>query len=1055
MNYNTNILYNNYTSKNPSKRGYQTEPYQFYQSPQTQRRSNKTMNSNQNPNIQNKNINISNGSNYNQTLLSPNTKNSLKWRNIMKINLHQLKNTRDISIIQPNLDNLVFGEVTEDDIQSLPEMNIVRLVEILQTSCDILLNEQQELEGEMMKLENDNIQVINKFKSDEKKYVKNKDLICRLKKEKKRDLSVLYSYQNVINNLRNGTYNNIRNITKNITDINIKKKNIDDVNVNSNREKEFKCQICPNKSFMTEFELHKHLSEVHEMNKSNNNNQNRMNQIQNQLPPKINIQLPPNYYNNENNNNNNDNNEELIQKMDDMKRQFQETLTKFQEDKKREQEESKINMMRNNNNQEIIDRFENNFKDTLNDFKLMMENNNKNKNEPNIIIEDNGNNDDDYYNIKNREISRLNEELRNIKNELNIQKRNYETKKIQLENNISNLRGIVNKKYKEDEGNNISHSNINISINRQIQYQMEAIKNKENKPKTTFNSGKIVSDHDDTDEELKNKKRILELYNNDRDIINKLINKKTVISKVPEINNTINQNNFFIKNTNEKENIPEVSVILEDSKNEKSINLRKGELIKKNIPLDNYYKRYIRRDKKYLLEPEFSNYFIDTLPKDFDLDPSINDAANNIAMEKVGQVGVDLCPKNMGLFPEVEEERLKEENIDNLNLLVNSLINNMDKKNTDKKGKVNDYYLSVREVIGLDNLIKTAHDIINKPKKDLHVKFNIKEEKKEAINEDKDKEKDKQDLLEKKKTLFSNENNKIDNNKKDGEIKNGVIISEIKDNNIEEIVLGSNDDNNNDKKNNEKKDNNNENNTKLRNKPNDNINNTNNNKKENYIENINTDITGLNKNQQNKVIVETTDIKINDNNANDKNNKDNKDNKDNNALNNQNNDQHLDAPYNSEQANPSNDRHLDAPYNSEQANQKKDDTHLDAPYNSEQANQKKDDTHLDAPYGSHQTNQNKDDTHLDAPFTSTQSKVPNNSEKQKEESTDKNLDAPFTSTQSKAPNNTEKQKEENTEKHLDAPYNSGQAISGNNTVPNQTGDVSYSSKQIENPQGNK
>ena len=995
MNYNTNILYNNYTSKNPSKRGYQTEPYQFYQSPQTQRRSNKTINSNQNPNIQNKNINISNGSNYNQTLLSPNTKNTLKWRNIMKINLHQLKNTRDISIIQPNLDNLVFGEVTEDDIQSLPEMNIVRLVEILQTSCDILLNEQQELEGEMMKLENDNIQVINKFKSDEKKYVKNKDLICRLKKEKKRDLSVLYSYQNVINNLRNGTYNNIRNITKNITDINIKKKNIDDVNVNSNREKEFKCQICPNKSFMTEFELHKHLSEVHEMNKSNNNNQNRMNQVQNQLPPKINIQLPPNYYNNENNNNNNDNNEELIQKMDDMKRQFQETLTKFQEDKKREQEESKINMMRNNNNQEIIDRFENTFKDTLNDFKLMMENNNKNKNEPNIIIEDNGNNDDDYYNIKNREISRLNEELRNMKNELNIQKRNYEIKKIQLESNISNLRGIMNKKYKEDEENNISHSNINISINRQIQYQMEAIKNKENKPKTTFNSGKIVSDHDDTDEELKNKKRILELYNNDRDIINKLINNKTVISKGPEINNTINQNNFFIKNTNVKENIPEVSAILEDSKNDKSINLRKGELIKKNIPLDNYYKRYIRRDKKYLLEPEFSNYFIDTLPKDFDLDPSINDKANDIAMEKVEQVGADLCPNNMGLLPEVEEERLKEENIDNLNILVNSLINNMDKKNTDKKGKVNDYYLSVREVIGLDNLIKTAHDIINKPKKDLHVKFNIKEDNKEAI--DKDKEKDKEDLFEKKKTLFSNENNKIDNNKKDGEIKNGVIISEIKDNAIEEIVLDSNDDNNNNKKDNDK-----DNNTKLRNKPNDNNHNINNkNKKENYIENVNTDITGLNKNQ-NKVIVETTDIKINDNNANDKNNKDS------NALNNQNNDQHLDAPYNSEQANPSNDRHLDAPYNSEQANQNQD-------------------THLDAPYSSHQINQNND-THLDAPYTSIQPKVPNN---------------------------LEKQKEENTDKHLDAPYNSRQAIIGNSAVPNQTGDVSYSSKQIENPQGNK
>ena len=106
-----------------------------------------------------------------------------------------------------------------------------------------------------------------------------------------------------------------------------------------------------------------------------------------------------------------------------------------------------------------------------------------------------------------------------------------------------------------------------------------------------------MSDHDDTDEELQEKKRILELYNNDRDIFTKLINKKKVITQVNEINSTINQNNFFGKNVIEKENMPEISIIEEPKKDKIDINLKRGEILKKNIQLDNYYKRYIRREK--------------------------------------------------------------------------------------------------------------------------------------------------------------------------------------------------------------------------------------------------------------------------------------------------------------------------------------------------------------------------------------------------------------------------------------------------------------------------
>ena len=935
MNYNTNILYNNYTTKNPSKRGYQTQPFGFYQSPPYQHQSKNTINSNQ---IPYKNMNSTNRSNYNnQTIFSPKSKNSLKWRNIMKINLPQLKNTRDLTLLQSNLDNLVFGDVTEEDIQSLPEVNIVKLVQILQTSCDILLNEQQELENEMMKIENENIQIINDFKMKEKNFLKNKDLICRLKKEKKRDISVLNTYQNVIKNLKNNTYYNLRNINTNITDVNITNRSKDNLNVNSNRQGEFKCEHCPGKNFMTEFELHKHLSEVHGINKLNNkNNQNQINQVQNPSPI-INIQYPPNFYNNNENINNNDQNfNEYMKKLDDIKKDFQETFIKQHEENKRLLEEQRQKDT-GNNNQKILEKFENTFKETMNNFKSMIENQNQNNNQPNIIIQDNGVNNDDNNEWKKREILRLNEELNNKKKELFLQEDNYQKQIKELENsiNILNIEIIQNKKFKEDEelisNKNINH-NSNIQINRPIRYQANPIKLPENRPKSNFNSGKIVSDHDETDEELKNKQRILELYNNDKDIITQIINRKTVITQTNQIpQNTINQDNFFDMNKRQNDMIPEVSQGLEISNNNDNIintninrdHLRTGEIIRKNKALDNYYRRYIKRDKNYLLEPEFSNYFIDTLPKDFDLDPQINENANDLAKEKIKMTGNEIFPNNVNIIPEVEEDQLKTENIDDLTMLMNSLVNNMDKKNTDKNGKMNDYYLSIKEVLGFGNMIKTCQNIFNKSKNKIDTKKIIKEENKEELDKDKEK------PLEKKNNLLEENKNKNDNinniqnintniepaNK--NEIKSGVVLSEIKENDIEEINLDN-------------KDNDNENNTKLRNKQRNNIN-----KGDNYIQNITTNIQEVNTNP-NKVIVETTNINQNNNIP----------------LKNKNNEDHLDAPYTSTQSivpsnnipqkETQNDKHLDGPYvstmsnvgNNQSQDNKRADAHLDQPYTS-------------------------------------------------------------------------------------------------------------------------
>ena len=175
MNNNTN--YNLLSQKFSPKIYSKTQPFSFY-----------------NPNNQSQSSN--NKISYNPNIMSnqnviPNPKNPIKWRNINKINLPHLKNSRDINVLQSYLDNLICGQISEEDIQSIPENSIVKLIQILQTTSDILLNEQAELENEKLKLESENVRAMKEFQQKDKNNIKNKEKILRLKKEKKRDIGVI------------------------------------------------------------------------------------------------------------------------------------------------------------------------------------------------------------------------------------------------------------------------------------------------------------------------------------------------------------------------------------------------------------------------------------------------------------------------------------------------------------------------------------------------------------------------------------------------------------------------------------------------------------------------------------------------------------------------------------------------------------------------------------------------------------------------------------------------------------------------------------------------
>ena len=720
MNNNTN--YNLLSQKFSPKIYSKTQPFSFY-----------------NPNNQSQSSN--NKISYNPNIMSnqnviPNPKNPIKWRNINKINLPHLKSSRDINVLQSYLDNLICGQISEEDIQSIPENSIVKLIQILQTTSDILLNEQAELENEKLKLESENVRAMKEFQEKDKNNIKNKEKILRLKKEKKRDIGVINTYLNVINNLEQGTYFNQENY--NITDIEINQKQLNDnINTNLKKEKtgEFKCDICTDKIFSTEFELTKHLEEVHNI-KKNYAMLRGQNIPQSQihiLKPEINVKVPDNYYAMNNmNNRDNINNEEILNEMRNMKNQFYE---KMQEEKRLQEELNKNSReMQQNYLNNDLNKLENTFKETIDNFKTLLQQKN-NQPPTNILIEESEDDEEDLKKLE--ELKILKQQLENLKQNNNKKKFEYELEEKKYEAIL--LEFNQTKKFSEDEYANNNLNNITTSFNENIQIIKDPIKidiinenkNKINK-KSYFNSGKILPDHDDTDEEYEKKKQMIDFYkNNDEEIFN-TIRQRTFLNfaKPEEEKKVIPENDKKItNNVIEISEIPQVIKPKEDVKEivrEPNINLPKPP--KRNKELDNYYKKYTKRDKKFLRNNEFDDYLIETVPVNFKDNEDLN--MDELIEDKTKETAIGIFPKNMNLNLELDEEKIKEENINDLYNLTNNLLNDMDEKNA-QNDFTNDYYKSIMKTLGINDIKNNAQKIKDKLRPEIVIEKKDEEEKKD------------------------------------------------------------------------------------------------------------------------------------------------------------------------------------------------------------------------------------------------------------------------------------------------------------------------------------
>jgi hypothetical protein len=83
--------------------------------------------------------------NYNNYIQKKRPKTSIRWRNVMKIDLDLIKNSNNLSLLNNYLENFLYSTITEEDIQAVPEGNIVKLIKILQFVNEFLLNSRQNL----------------------------------------------------------------------------------------------------------------------------------------------------------------------------------------------------------------------------------------------------------------------------------------------------------------------------------------------------------------------------------------------------------------------------------------------------------------------------------------------------------------------------------------------------------------------------------------------------------------------------------------------------------------------------------------------------------------------------------------------------------------------------------------------------------------------------------------------------------------------------------------------------------------------------------------------
>ena len=642
----------------------------------------KSNNSNSNPNINsqkkvnsnytqynfNENNNLGGGNQYNNLMDSGygfksnnfqrnNPKMLIKWRNVMKVDIEAIRNTNDLSLLNTYLENFLYSTITDEDIQAVPEGNVVKLIKILQFSNEFLLSARQNLNERIISLEGQKQGLLNENQKMDDNLLKQKDYLDKEEKEKKERLRQIVDYKNYILSLIKGgiPIQGFGGSAK-ITDINIdinKRYNYNKTNLRGSEINGYKCRYCIGTIFSSQFELNNHLKNIHLIEPEE---QFKGSKIKQQYAPKTEIKIVPPQNMNINNNLRNNNRDKFENKLNEIKMELQDYKHKYEIEMLQKQLNKKDE--KNSDFEQQLKKMGSTFNDALKEMKDIFRNNMSNrgkKKKIKKIKKINYNYENDLKNDK--DLNDLEKLINEKRATLNLNKREYEEKIKILNKEITDInitQNVIPKKPK----------NYVFEQNEQFLYPKKNVKKLGKSSR--FHSGIIESDHDDTDKENKRQERIISEIKGKTKLIEIITNPS---EKGTEFGDTL-------------------------------------KFVKPQEDLDDFYKRYIKRDKKYLENATFKNYLKKVIPDKFNDDNKIENKAKLDNDEKIFRTVNYFNENNENeLNHNYDIDDLKEKDIDELLQIINSNCDLMENYNN-IQGENDPYYESVKDLIELKDLRK-------------------------------------------------------------------------------------------------------------------------------------------------------------------------------------------------------------------------------------------------------------------------------------------------------------------------------------------------------------
>ena len=667
--------------------------------------------------FQNPNINSYNKTN-NTLLNSQNTNNIFNfkqptkqrflWKDLMKINTNFIRQTKDITPLEPYLDNLLSSSLQEGEVNILPEEYISHLIEILQIIGEYLFYIQKRLEDENGGLKSQFNQTLSKIKENNNNEKDN--IINELKKENKEKDLLLITYQKILKESQSiGNKNNLIDDSDN-----------DDEESNLKNKKEaFYCQFCSGKKFKSEKYLEEHMKRRHLIeyqsnknpNKKNNNMDDKLNEMKeyfenlirenqirgdyNRLNDRLdNIQnmlynskfIPQNYPTSVNNNNSLNRNDSIPNKQSIYV------------------EKTSIEKLRTSNRP---NNFNENSQKSIKNIPINKSRNSEIKISASLSQRNNSNEPNNRYN-NSQFYSKFNEPQ--IKQQVFSERQN-------LKSSNDNNNDSINP--------NIQKLNFNKN-QRPKQYQNQIIEN-------TITTKKVIENTEIINNKMENDNT--NQVNNEPEIImnpkqNELFISQNPNQELPEFGKNNNEN-IQIENSQINNNLQNQDNIKLKSGPSNKLITKKYEILNEKkeeynysedprLALDLFYKRFHERDNAIRGE-SFDEYFERTIPTSFNIDQ------NQIDYEINQLIDQDL--KKNSNNPNLNQYNLIHLNKDQIFELITNSFNNIE-----KDANSNEFYQAynnnINYTVNMTNEIHEADEYYH----GLKNEENLKKEKKFYIN---------------------------------------------------------------------------------------------------------------------------------------------------------------------------------------------------------------------------------------------------------------------------------------------------------------------------------